>query len=182
MTAGPATPAGGPASPEDQFAGLTFREAQPADAAAIAGAIDTWWPARHIVHGVCPQLLEHMGDTCLLVEKDGILLAFLVGYMSQRLPNAGYIHYAGVRPAYRGRGLGREMYRRFAELTRAHGRYCLVAETGLWNTASLAFHIRLGFTLEPGDIVVDGVPGRRDVIGVGCDYATMILRLDEAAL
>jgi ribosomal protein S18 acetylase RimI-like enzyme len=164
-----------PCSPSE----LTWREAQPRDAAVVAAAIDAWWPGRHIVHGVCPQLLEHLGDTCQIVEDHGELVGFLVGYLSQRLPDAGYIHYAGVHPDWRGRGVGREMYRRFAADVRERGRTRVVAETGAWNRESIAFHARVGFTLEAGDEIVDGLPVHRDVTGLGFDYVRMVLRLEK---
>jgi len=159
---------------------LTWRSAEPSDAEAVAAEIDAWWPGLHMVHAVCPQLFQHFGDTCLVVEDAGRLVAFLVGMMSQRLPNAGYVHYAGVHPDYRGRGLGREMYERFAAMTRGHGRSELFAETGAWNTRSIAFHTSLGFTLTPGDAVVDGMPIHHDTTGHGFDYVEMVWRLGDA--
>ena len=103
----------------DQIAALRWRTAEGDDAPAVSAAIDAWWPGRHIVHMVCPQLFEHFGDTCLLVEDENRaegdrLVAFLLGMLSQRMPAAGYIHYAGVRPEYRGTGLGRKMYETWA--------------------------------------------------------------------
>jgi ribosomal protein S18 acetylase RimI-like enzyme len=158
---------------------LTWRTAEPCDADAVVAAIDAWWPGLHMVHAVCPQLFQHFGDTCLVVEDDGRLVGFLVGMMSQRMPDAGYVHYAGVHPDYRGRGLGREMYQRFAAVTRARGRGELFAETGAWNTRSIAFHKALGFVLTPGDETVDGVPVHRDTTGHGFDYVEMVWRLDD---
>ena len=67
-------------------------------------------------------------------------------------------HFVGVDPADRGRGLGRELYRRFAALARERGRTVLKAETGTFNRASIALHTRLGFSVEPGDETVDGIP------------------------
>ncbi|HJW75871.1 MAG TPA: GNAT family N-acetyltransferase, partial [Thermoleophilia bacterium] len=113
--------------------GLTWRDAVPRDAAPVAAAIDDWWPGRHMVHAVCPQLLEHLGDTCVIAEVGGELVGFLVGFVSQRMPGTGYIHYAGVRPDCRGRGVGRELYRRFTEAARLRGCTRLYAETGTWN-------------------------------------------------
>lgn len=155
---------------------LTWRSAEPSDAEAVSAAIDAWWPGRHMVHAVCPQLFQHFGDTCLVVEDGNRLVAFLVGLMSQRMPEAGYIHYAGVRPEHRGAGIGRQMYERFAEMTRGHGRGEVFAETGAWNTKSIAFHTALGFILTPGDEVIDGMHVHHDTTGHGFDYVEMIWR------
>ena len=157
-------------------AGLVWRTAEAGDAEAVVAAIDDWWPGIHMVHGVCPQLLEHFGDTCLIGEDDGRLVAFLVGFMSQRFPDAGYVHYMGVRPDLRGGGLGTEMYRRFAATTRERGRARVLAEAGAWNVRSIAFHKRVGFTMEPGDEIVDGLPVHHPT-GHGFDYVAMVWEL-----
>jgi len=161
--------------------GLVWRTADPSDSDAVIAAITDWWPGIHMVHAVCPQLFEHFGDTCIIVEDDDGLIGFLVGFMSQRFSDAGYVHYAGVRPGHRGAGLGTEMYTRFAQVTRDHGKTEVLAETGAWNVQSIAFHKRVGFTLEPGDEIVDGIPVHHDTTGHGFDYVEMVWRLNGEA-
>jgi ribosomal protein S18 acetylase RimI-like enzyme len=156
---------------------FTWREARASDAAAVASAIAAWWPEHHIIHGICPQLFEHLGDTCLIVEEDRGLIAFLAGYLSQRFPDAGYVHYMGVHPDRRRNGIGRELYERFAALVTARGRSAVLAETGSWNTGSIAFHRRLGFILEPGGQLIEGLPVHHDIVGLGSDYVRMRLQL-----
>ena len=147
---------------------LVWRSATAADADQIAAAIDTWW-ARHLRHFVHPLFLEHFGDTCLVVEHQGKMVAFLVGMLSQRHPGEAYVHFMGVHPDYRGLGLGRELYERFADLVGERGATAIVAETGAFNEQSIAFHRRLGFVLERGDEMVDGVPVKRDYHDSGED-------------
>ena len=171
-----ARPHGGLPAEPCELSELTWREAQARDAGAVVTAIDDWWPGRHMILGVCPQLFEHLGDTSLIVEAPGEL----VGYLSQRIPDAAYVHYVGVRPDWRGRGVGREMHRRFAAVVRERSRTCLVAETGAWNSESIAFHTRLGFTLEASDEIVDGLPVHRAVTGLGFDHVRMVLRVEGA--
>jgi GNAT superfamily N-acetyltransferase len=172
---------GGGRTADDAPAPLAWRSAEPADAAVIAAAIEDWWPGGHIVHGICPQLLEHTGDTCCVVEERGDLVGFLVGYLSQRVPHAGYIHYAGVRPDRRGRGIGRAMYGRFVDAVRERGCSRVLAETGTWNRPSIAFHRRVGFVLLPGGECVDGLPVHRDTTAMGFDYVRMELRFGDGA-
>jgi len=160
---------------------LTWRQAEPGDAADVGRAIDAWWPGIHMVHAVCPQLFAHLGDTCVIAEDDGVLVGFLVGFLSQSLADTGYVHYAGVHPDYRGRGVGHELYRRFADEVRRRGCTKLLAETGTWNVKSIAFHEKIGFILQPGDEVIDGLPVHHDAAGVGFDFVVMVLPLDEAA-
>jgi GNAT superfamily N-acetyltransferase len=156
---------------------LVWRAAAPRDSEAVTNAIEEWWPGIHMIHGVCPQLFEHFGDTCLIGEEDGQLVAFLVGFMSQRFPDAGYVHYMGVRPDRRGAGLGSQMYARFAAFARQRGRTRVLAEAGAWNVKSIAFHRHVGFTLQPGDEVIDGIPVHHPE-GHGFDYVEMVWSLD----
>jgi len=158
---------------------VTWRPAEPGDAAAVARAIDDWWPGKHMVHAVCPQLFEHLGDTCVIAEVDGALVGFLVGFVSQRMTGTGYVHYVGVHPERRGLGIGKELYRRFADVVRARGCTRLLAETGTWNVRSIAFHRSIGFALEPGDEVVDGLPAHHDAAGLGFDFVVMVMPLGQ---
>jgi len=160
---------------------LVWRTAEAADASVVIAALDDWWQHEHMVHGVCPQLLDHVGDTCLIVEERGLLVAFLVGFMSQRHPDAGYVHYMGVRPDRRSGGIGAEMYTRFAALTRERGRTKVMAEIGAWNARSIAFHQRVGFVLKPGDEVVGGLPVIQDTTGHGVDYVEVVWTLGDAS-
>ena len=161
--------------------GLTWREGEAADAAAIGRALDEWWEQR-LEHCVRPQLLEHFGDTTLIAERDGELVAFLVGWLSQRFPDAAYVHFMGVRHDHRRRGLGLELYRRFAALARERGRTRLMAETGGFNRRSVAFHTGIGFTIEPGNDVVDGIAVHRDTGGIGGDYVVFSMDLRDDSL
>jgi ribosomal protein S18 acetylase RimI-like enzyme len=164
--------------PETMSASLTWRTATPADARPVVAAIDTWWD-RHLEHFVHPLIFEHFGDTCLVVEDHGRLVAFLVGVLSQRHADQAYVHFIGVHPAYRGRGLGRELYVRFFALARESGRTLVVAETGAFNRDSIAFHRRLGFLLEEGDVEIDGVPVQHGFHGTGEDVVLFLKRLDQ---
>ena len=101
-----------------------------------------------------PLFLEHFGDTCLVVEDQGKLVAFLVGMFSQRYADTAYVHFLGVHPDYRRLGLGRELYERFFALAVQRGRTVISAETGAFNTQSIAFHRRLAFAFEGGDELV----------------------------
>lgn len=158
---------------------LVWRTATAADADAIAAAIETWW-ARHLRHFVHPLFLEHFGDTCLVVEDHGTLVAFLVGALSQRHPGEAYVHFLGVHPDYRHLGLGRQLYERFAAVVRPRGATLIVAETGAFNAQSIAFHRRLGFTFAEGDVIVNGVPVTQNVHGTGEDVVLFSLPLDAS--
>ncbi|SDH57378.1 GNAT family N-acetyltransferase [Nonomuraea jiangxiensis] len=129
-----------------------LRPATPADYDAIAAVVDDWW-GRPIL-SVLPRLyLDHFHRTSLIADGPAGMSGFLIGFMSPSLPDEAYIHFVGVSPGARGSGLARTMYERFFDLARRHDRRVVKAITAPVNTASQAFHRRLGFT------VGDPVPG-----------------------
>jgi GNAT superfamily N-acetyltransferase len=115
--------------PSGAFDGLVIREPTVADHLRVLGAIDQWWgglggatasirrPAR------LPRLFfEHFTGTSLLPERDGELVGFLIGFLSQSRSEEAYIHFVGVAPALRGGGVGAALYERFFAVARVHGR------------------------------------------------------------
>lgn len=134
--------------------GLSFRAPIEEDHGRVLGVLDGWWGglggaegARQRA-GLLPRLFfQHFTDTSIVVERDGELVGFLIGFLSQSRADEAYIHFVGVDPALHGRGLGRELYRRFFDTVRGHGRKTVRAITSPGNTGSQAFHARMGFSI-----------------------------------
>jgi len=137
---------------------VTIRLALPSDHPRIISVMPEWWDGRDLT-GMLPRLfLVHFHDTSLVAEKDGEFVGFLVGFLSQSRKDEGYIHFVGVHPDFRKKGLGRELYRRFFRICREHGRSLVRSCTSPVNKGSIVFHGRMGFMTEGGDLRVDGVP------------------------
>jgi GNAT superfamily N-acetyltransferase len=77
---------------------------------AVISVIDDWWNGRRMADKLPRLFFEHFTDTCFAAERDGELVGFLVGSTSQSRPGEAYIHFVGVHPGERGRGLGRRLY------------------------------------------------------------------------
>ena len=137
--------------------GVRVRPARPADYDPIAAVVDDWW-GRPILE-VLPRLfLDHFHATSLVAEDDDGLAGFLVGFHSPSEPDQAYIHFVGIAPRQRGRGLGRALYEQFFAAAREAGRTRVDAVTSPVNTPSIAFHRAMGF--EVGGPVADhGGPG-----------------------
>jgi predicted GNAT superfamily acetyltransferase len=153
---------------------VKIRDISPSDYGAIIGVIDEWWGGRRMA-GMLPRLFfEHFADTSFAAERNGILAGFLVGFCSQSRPGEAYIHFAGVQPGERSRGLGRRLHETFFET--AAGRGCLIvrAVTAPVNSGSVAFHRRMGFEIEPGDLQRDGIPVTADYDGPGQDRVRFV--------
>jgi RimJ/RimL family protein N-acetyltransferase len=127
--------------------GLRFRHLEPADRERVVAVVDQWWGRP--MSGLLPRpFFAHFRDTSFVLVRGDEVVAFLVGFLSQTHHDEAYIHAAAVAPAFRGEGLGRLLYQRFADVARQHGRRRIRAITATTNTGSLAFHRRLGFHFE----------------------------------
>ncbi len=137
-----------------------IRTATPADYDAIAPVVDRWW-GRPVVGSLPRLFFDLFHRTSFLVDGPGGPAAFLVGILSPADPARAYIHFVGVAPAARQRGLARAMYGRFFRLAQADGRTIVSAITSAANTGSIGFHRSLGFAVS------EPIPGYN---GPGRDY------------
>jgi ribosomal protein S18 acetylase RimI-like enzyme len=135
-----------------------IRQIRPSDYRPLISVIDSWWNGRHMADKLPRLFFEHFTDTSFAAERDGELAGFLIGFVSQSHPAEAYIHFVGVHPDERGRGLGRQLYEHFFAAVQARGRDLVRAVTAPVNQGSVRFHKRMGFDIEPGDSEVDGIP------------------------
>ncbi|MEW6674258.1 MAG: GNAT family N-acetyltransferase [Thermodesulfobacteriota bacterium] len=139
-------------------AGLEIRNCQPEDHPRIIAVLKDWWGGRDLTVMLPRLFLIHFCNTSFVIEKNDRLIAFLIGFLSPARRREGYIHFAGVHPEYRGRGVGRFLYRRFFELCQANGRDLVRACTSPVNKGSIAYHQKMGFAISRGHAEIDGVP------------------------
>lgn len=135
-----------------------IRQIRPSDYGPVISVIDDWWGGRPMADKLPRLFFDHFTDTSFAAERDGELVGFLVGFVSQSRPGEAYIHFVGVHPGERGSGLGRQLYERFFVATRASGCGLVRSVTSPVNRGSVRFHRQLGFGIEPGDKEVDGIP------------------------
>jgi len=139
-----------------------IRMASPADYDQIAAVVDEWWG--RVVVGALPRLfLDLFYRTSFVIDGPGGLDAFLIGILSPSDLEHAYIHFVGVAPHARHRGLGRLLYEEFFSLALADGRSAVRAVTAPVNTASIDFHRAMGFTVTGPVDSYDG-PGRDFVV------------------
>lgn len=138
--------------------GVTLRTARPDDYDSIARVVDDWWQ-KPVGRSLGRLFLDFFAATSRVAEDAAGLAGFLVAVFPPDLDNLAYAHFLGVRPDLRGSGLGRRLYQDLFERARAAGRYEIQAVTGEDNTGSIAFHRRLGFTVDGPLDDYDG-PGR----------------------
>jgi ribosomal protein S18 acetylase RimI-like enzyme len=152
---------------------VTLRPARVEDHPRILAVVDEWWGGRRMAALLPSLFLEHFAGTSLTAEDaGGELVGFLVGFDSPDHPGESYVHFLGVRPDQRGSGLGRELHDRFAREAAARGITTVRCVTSTVNTASVAFHTRIGFVVEGVDEAVE-VEGVDDSTG----HVRMVRRL-----
>jgi len=177
--------ADGTRSPSGALDGLVLRQPTVEDHRRVLEVMDPWWGGVGGAVGAAwraaamPRLFfEHFAGTSMLLERDGELVGFLIGFLSQSQLQEAYVHFVGVAPGLRGRGVGAALYRRFFALVQGLGRTRVRCITSPANRGSIAFHRALGFGVEAGDAVVDGVPVVRDHDGPGHDRVSFVLHLE----
>ncbi|MGT2532292.1 N-acetyltransferase family protein [Streptomyces nojiriensis] len=164
---------------DDLPVGLRARRLADEDHLRVLAVLDAWWGGLKGEAGATERALllprlyfQHFTTTSFLVEHgDGEVAAFLVGFLSQTEPGTAYVHFVGVDPALHGQGVGRSLYRAFFALARSHGRRHVHCVTSPENTASRAFHTRLGFT--PSAV-------KPDYDGPGLDRVAFTIDLSDA--
>jgi ribosomal protein S18 acetylase RimI-like enzyme len=137
------------------------RTAVPSDYDRIAPRVDEWWGGRQMVDMLPRLFFVHFSDTAFVAEDGDELAGFLAGFLSQSRPDEAYIHFAGVSPGHRGRGVGRLLYERFFDAARAGSRSVVRCVTAPVNERSVAFHRALGFEVDEVAENYDGRGGDR---------------------
>ena len=137
---------------------IEIRNAKPSDHSRVINVMPQWWGGRDLSASVPKVFFIHFYNTIFIAHKGNELVGFLVGFLSQTDDKEGYIHFAGVHPDMRKVGLGRALFQKFFEVCTAHSRSIVRSCTSPVNKLSIGFHQRMGFVIEPGDKIVDGVP------------------------
>ncbi len=122
---------------------------------------------------------EHFQPTSFVLEQDGTLQGFLIGFCSQTTPTQAYIHAVGTDPQNRGQGSGRCLYHHFFEIVSNLGCTEVLAITSPVNKGSVAFHTRMGFEILPGDAQIDGVAVTTNYDGRGGDRVLFRRHLEK---
>lgn len=149
-----------------------FRRPVEADHRVLVDRVDDWWGGRKL-HQLLPKLwLQHFTGTSWIVEDEtGALAGFLIGFISPDHPEQAYIHMVATNPNQRKAGLGRALYERFFDDTRARGVRVVKAITWPGNRTSVGFHLAMGFTPDagPGTQRLYGTPAYPDYDAEGDD-------------
>ena len=157
---------------------VVIRHLEQDDYQPIISVVDEWWGGRPMAAMLPKLFFVHFSSTSFTAVDDDQIVGFLIGFVSQTLPDQAYIHFLGVHPARRGEGLGRLLHKHFFAASASHGCRTAQCVTAPVNRNSIAFHRRLGFSLLDSDDKVDGVPVAVGYDGEGEDRVIFTKDLD----
>jgi ribosomal protein S18 acetylase RimI-like enzyme len=127
-----------------------------------------------------PKLFfDHFTNTSLIAEKEGKIVGFLIGILSQSQSDEAYIHFVGVHPEYRKNDIGRHLYNQFFNVVHQNGRIIVRCVTSPVNKSSIAYHLKMGFEMEEGDKLIDGVSVHYDYDGLNQDRVLFMKQLSN---
>ena len=146
----------------------------------IVRVANDWWGGRPVAGILLRVFFEHFRPSSFVLEQEGTIQGFLIGFQSQTNPGRAYIHAVGTHPDYRGQGVGRRLYEHFFAVVRQLGCTEVLSITAPINKGSIAFHTQMGFEILPGDAETDGVAVTTNYDGRGGARVLFRRRLDEA--
>lgn len=114
----------------------------------VTDVMDEWWGGRKMKHLLPRLFFDHFQQTSFVLEQEGELAGFLIGFYSQTNEHEAYIHFVGVNPTFRNEGLAKSLYEHFFSQVRGNGcRYVKCITTPV-NEGSIKFHKTMGFESE----------------------------------
>jgi ribosomal protein S18 acetylase RimI-like enzyme len=156
---------------------IRIRHIEESDYDAIISLLNEWWGGRPMATMLPRLFFRHFSETGFFAELGDQAVGFLIGFFSARFNSEAYIHFAGVHPNHRKKGIGRYLYHRFFDVSRKHGRSIIRCVTSPVNKKSIAFHRSMGFQLEPSTENSNGIPIHRNYDGPGEDRVLFLKRL-----
>jgi len=158
---------------------IRIRNAEPSDYQLIICALNDWWGGRNMRNMLPKLFFVHFRQTSFVAESGGRIVGFVTGFVSQTYPEQAYIHFVGVHPEFRSRNVGRSLYEHFFSVVTSFDCKVVRCVTLPTNKHSVAFHLRMGFQVEPTETNVEGLCVARDYDGIGEDRVLFVKRLKD---
>ena len=144
-----------------------IRKVELDDHEKIINVMPSWWGGRDLTSGLSKIFFIHFRNSSFVAIKDGKIIGFLVGFMSQSNHGEAYIQLAGVDPSIRKQGVGKALYQEFYNVCKMSSVSLVTSCTSTINKLSIEFHKKMGFEILKGDFVENGYEVARDYLGFG---------------
>jgi len=156
---------------------MKIRSVKSSDYYVISPLLNDWWGGRQMADMLPKLFFDHFTDTSFIAEKDGKIIGFLIGFLSQSKSEEAYIHFVGVHPEYRKHKIGNQLYNEFFNAVKPKGVRVVLCVTSPVNKVSIAYHTKMGFDIEQGNKSIDGVSVHTDYDGPNQDRVLFIKHL-----
>ncbi|KQL21183.1 GNAT family N-acetyltransferase [Cytobacillus solani] len=156
---------------------MKIRLVKGSDYYVISPLINKWWGGRQMSDMLPKLFFDHFTNTSFVVEKEGEIVGFLIGFLSQSYSNEAYIHFIGVHPDYRRHNIGKKLYNEFFNKVKQNGCKIVRCVTSPVNKVSIAYHTKMGFVIEKGDKTINGVSVNTDYDGPNQDRVLFVKEL-----
>lgn len=153
------------------------RNLKESDYNTIISVIDEWWDGRHMADMLPRLFFKHFSDTSFVFEENNNVIAFIIGFVSQVNPNQAYVHFMGIHPEYRKKGLGKQLYLMFFDAVKRRGCDSVSLITSPVNKNSIAFHRYIGFQVQDGNCFIGEVAVNVDYDGPGEDRVILAKKI-----
>lgn len=157
---------------------MEIRSVKGSDYYVISPLINEWWGGRNMSDMLPKLFFDHFTQTSFVAEKDGKLVGFLIGFLSQTHLNEAYIHFVGVHPEYRKHNIGKHLYNKFFNVIKQNNRSIVRCVTSPVNKGSIAYHTKMGFEIENGDKIVEDLSINSGYDGPNQDRVLFVKKLD----
>ena len=144
----------------------------------ISPLLNKWWGGRQMTDMLPKLFFDHFNNTSFIAEINGEIVGFLIGFNSQSNKNEAYIHFVGVHPEKRNLKIGRILYEKFFSVVKNCGRKKVKCVTSPINNISISFHTKMGFLIEKGNKVVEGLNVHTDYDGENQDRVVFVKSLN----
>ncbi len=156
---------------------MEIRFVESSDYYVLSPLINKWWGGRQMADMLPKLFFDHFNNTSFIAEKDGEIVGFLIGFLSQTHSDEAYIHFVGVHPEYRKHNIGKNLYNQFFNVVNEENRKIVRAVTSPVNKVSISYHTRMGFDIEQGDKTIDGIKVKADYDGPDQDRVLFVKEL-----
>ncbi|MEN1936373.1 GNAT family N-acetyltransferase [Paenibacillus sp. 102] len=156
---------------------MIVRNIQGEDYVLIHSVLNEWWDGRNMADMLPKLFFIHFQETSFVIEEGGEMLGFLCGFLSQTYKDEAYVHFIGVNPKHRRKGIASALYSYFFDAVRVNNRHLVKAVTSPVNKRSIQFHQEIGFEIETGDEEVDGVSVHTNYDGDGGSRVLFVKRV-----
>jgi len=127
---------------------MTIENCTHKDLLTLRREIAAFWGNERVLYAHHPMFVFEFGHSAFVIKEQGQIIAYLFGFITET-GLTGYVHLIGVRESHQKTGLGKLLYDHFTSYAKARGCKNLKAITSPSNTASIAFHEKMGMRTSP---------------------------------